>query len=57
MMDFLLNIFFEYFGWLFSKKGKEKFKEGNNSQAKVYLFLFLVLLIGICIYVIYPIIR
>jgi len=49
-MDFLLDLLFEYFGWLFTKTGKKKFEEGNKSQAKIYLVLFLVLLISICIY-------
>lgn len=56
-MNALLEIIFEYFGWLFSKKADGNLEKGEYKQANIYLTLFLILLIGVFLFIVYTFFR
>jgi hypothetical protein len=56
-MTFLIELFAELFGWFGLGQAVKDFEKGNRKKAMVLVFLFLIILAGISIYIIYGIIR
>ena len=56
-MNFLIELFADIFGWFGLGQAVKDFEKGNRKRAIVLLRLFLLMLTGILIYVIYSGIR
>jgi succinate dehydrogenase hydrophobic anchor subunit len=56
-MNFLIELFAELFGWFGLGQAVKDFEKGNKKRAIVLLVLFLIMLAGILIYIIYSVIR
>jgi len=56
-MSFLVELLAELFGWFGLGQAKKEIAKGNRKRAIVLLVLFLIMLAGIFIYIIYGVIR
>ena len=56
-MSFLAELIAELFGWLGLGQAGRDFEKGNRKRAMTLLVLFLIMLAGIFVYIIYGIMR
>jgi succinate dehydrogenase hydrophobic anchor subunit len=56
-MNFFIELFAELSGWIGLGQAKEDFEKGKRKRAMVLLILFLIMLAGILVYIIYGIVR
>jgi len=56
-MSFLAELLAELFGWFGLGQAVKDIEKGNRKRAIVLLVLFLIMLAGILIYIIYGVIR
>jgi len=56
-MNFFMELFAEFFGWIGLGRAGKDFERGNRKRAMVLLILFLIMLAGILVYIIYGIVR
>ena len=55
-MNFLIELFAELFGWFGLGQAGKDFEKGNRKRAMILLVLFLIILAGIFVYIMYGII-
>ena len=56
-MNFLIELIAELFGWVGLGQALKDFEQGNRNRAVILTVLFLIMLAGILIYIIYGVIR
>jgi hypothetical protein len=56
-MDFLIELIADLFGWLGLGQAGKDLEQGNRKRAVILTVLFLIMLAGILIYIIYSAIR
>jgi succinate dehydrogenase hydrophobic anchor subunit len=52
-MDFLIELIADVFGWFGLRQAEKDLKQGNRRRAVILGVLFLIMLAGILIYIIY----
>ena len=55
-MDFLIELIADLFGWLGLGQAVKDLQQGNRKRAVILIVLFLIMLAGVLIYIIYSVV-